>query len=178
MGWNMGLYYLGESYYLQYKGEPLSYLVAIAAHETAHQWFYGVVGNDPAMEPWLDEALATYSELLFYERYFPDSVDGWWQFRVDAYHPTGWVNDTIYNHGSFRSYVNAVYLRGAEFIRDLRNQIGEEAFFKFLKNYAGQSGGKNPSSIATGKIFFEILSEYTFQDLTDLIKEYFIYPSP
>ncbi len=84
-----GLYYLGESYYRQYKGEPLSYLVAIAAHETAHQWFYGVVGNDPAIEPWLDEALATYSELLYYQRYFPESANDWWTFRVDAYSPSG-----------------------------------------------------------------------------------------
>ncbi|MDW8269714.1 MAG: M1 family metallopeptidase, partial [Anaerolineae bacterium] len=29
----------------------------VVAHEVAHQWFYGVVGNDQVDEPWLDESL-------------------------------------------------------------------------------------------------------------------------
>jgi hypothetical protein len=173
-----GLFYLGESYYRQYKGEPLSYLVAIAAHETAHQWFYGVVGNDPAMQPWLDEALATYSELLYYQRYFPEFADSWWTFRVDTYHPSGWVDSTIYNHSSFRPYVNAVYLRGAEFLRDLRGAIGDEVFFKFLKDYAERGREQNPGSLATRELFFEVLSEDTDQDITNLIQEYFKTPNP
>jgi hypothetical protein len=32
-------------------------------HETAHQWFYSLVGNDQARDPWLDEALATWSQI-------------------------------------------------------------------------------------------------------------------
>jgi Peptidase family M1 domain len=31
-------------------------------HETAHQWFYSLVGNDEARDPWLDEGLATWAE--------------------------------------------------------------------------------------------------------------------
>ena len=31
-------------------------------HETAHQWFYALVGNDQARDPWLDETLATWGQ--------------------------------------------------------------------------------------------------------------------
>lgn len=31
-------------------------------HELAHQWFYGLVGNNQGRDPWLDEGLATYAE--------------------------------------------------------------------------------------------------------------------
>jgi hypothetical protein len=31
-------------------------------HETAHQWFYSLVGNNQARDPWLDEGLATWAE--------------------------------------------------------------------------------------------------------------------
>jgi hypothetical protein len=31
-------------------------------HEVAHQWFYGLAGNDQYRDPWIDEGLATYGE--------------------------------------------------------------------------------------------------------------------
>jgi hypothetical protein len=34
----------------------------IIDHETAHQWFYSLVGNDQARNPWLDETLATWAQ--------------------------------------------------------------------------------------------------------------------
>ena len=37
------------------------------SHELAHQWWYGVVGNDVIADPWLDEALATYSSVIYFE---------------------------------------------------------------------------------------------------------------
>ena len=35
---------------------------ANVAHETAHQWFYSLVGNNQARDPWLDEGPATWAE--------------------------------------------------------------------------------------------------------------------
>src|SRR5262249_3402130 len=32
-------------------------------HETAHQWFYSLVGNDQARDPWLDETLAAWAQV-------------------------------------------------------------------------------------------------------------------
>lgn len=32
----------------------------VLAHEIAHQWWYGLVGNDQVREPWLDEGLANW----------------------------------------------------------------------------------------------------------------------
>ncbi len=36
----------------------------VAVHETAHQWFYAMVGDSQALHPWLDEAFAVYAEEL------------------------------------------------------------------------------------------------------------------
>ena len=33
-------------------------------HEVAHQWWYGIVGNDEFHDPWLDEGFATWTERL------------------------------------------------------------------------------------------------------------------
>jgi aminopeptidase N len=87
------------------------------------------------------------------------------------------VDGTIFDHNNFRPYVNAVYLRGAEFLRDLRNAIGEEAFFGFLRDYAEQGREGGPGFLATGDLFFEALSKHNNQDITNLIEEYFNNPS-
>ncbi len=67
-----GLFFLSHGFFDLYDGTPKGYLTFIAAHETAHQWWYGLVGNDQALEPWLDEALCTYMEHVFYENVYPD----------------------------------------------------------------------------------------------------------
>jgi aminopeptidase N len=36
---------------------------SVVAHEVAHQWFYGLLGDDQLAEPWLDEGFATYLPL-------------------------------------------------------------------------------------------------------------------
>jgi hypothetical protein len=33
------------------------------SHEVAHQWFYSLVGNDQARDPWLDESLANWAAM-------------------------------------------------------------------------------------------------------------------
>ncbi|MEW6094088.1 MAG: M1 family metallopeptidase [Chloroflexota bacterium] len=164
-----GLFFLGRDFYLADDGTKLNYLIDLAVHETAHQWWFGLVGNDQALEPWLDEALSTYSEYLFYEQNYPAVSEAWWQFRVNAFSPTGYVDSTIYASNDFQTYANAVYLRGAQFLSDLRARIGDEAFFALLNDYAAQMSGK----IATRGDFFLILDYHSAANNTDLVNEYF-----
>jgi hypothetical protein len=172
-----GLFFLSHGFYDLYDGTPKGYLTFIAAHETAHQWWYGLVGNDQALEPWLDEALCTYMEHVFYENIYSDYpprsgaslVNWWWYYRVDFYNPGGWVDSAIYDFNQYRSYRDAIYLNGAKFLEDLRDLIGDQAFFAFLGDYAR----KNTHGIATTVDFFDILRNHTNQDLSGLISEYF-----
>ena len=163
-----GLFFLSRNFYTADDGTVLNNLVDIAVHETAHQWWYGSVGNDQALEPWLDEALATYSERLFYQQNYP-KVNAWWAFRVDAYSPSGWVDTDIYHGVDFRTYANAVYLRGAQFLEVLRNRMGDVDFFAFLKDYRLQMAGR----ISTGDDFFKILRQHTSLDITDIQRTFF-----
>ena len=164
-----GLYFLSNGFYNLYQGTPGEYLVAIAAHETAHMWWYALVGNDQAFEPWLDEALCTYSELLFYERYYPEAIDWWWAYRIHYYEPRGWVDGSIYNPAGYRVYRDAVYLNGAVFLHELRQAIGPDVFIQFLHAYSNRYAYQ----IASANGFFEILTEYNNTDLTTLFNTYF-----
>lgn len=33
-------------------------------HELAHQWWYGIIGNNEYADPWLDESFAVYASNL------------------------------------------------------------------------------------------------------------------
>jgi hypothetical protein len=69
-------------------------------HEVAHQWFYGLVGNDQGRDPVLDEGLATYAEAVhertldaFVAAAVPPGAAGlagepmtWWEDRFDQYY--------------------------------------------------------------------------------------------
>jgi aminopeptidase N len=172
-----GLFFLSHGFYDLYDGTPKGYLTFIAAHETAHQWWYGLVGNDQALEPWLDEALCTYMEHIFYENVYPEYpprsgeslVNWWWYYLVDFYNPSGWVDSSIYDFNQYRLYRDAIYLNGAKFLEDLRELIGDQAFFAFLQDYAH----KKTHDIGTASDYFQILRDHTTQDLSSLLSEYF-----
>jgi len=164
-----GLVFLATDFYDEFGGTARSNLVSIGVHEIAHQWWYGLVGNDQAIEPWLDEAMAVYSERLFYEWNYPNYGDWWWQFRVDYFGPSGYVDTPIYSGGTFRAYTNAVYLNGAYFIEGLRVRMGDDNFYRFLKDYAARySRGR-----ATSFDFFAVVRQNTSADISDLINTYF-----
>ncbi len=164
-----GLVFLASDFYGQFGGGAKNNLTTIGVHEISHQWWYGLVGNDQALEPWLDEMMATYSEKIFFEYNYPNYGDWWWQYRVDFFGPAGYVDTPIYAWGSQRSYVNAVYLNGAHFMDDLRVRMGDDNFFRFLKGYAASYG----RSRATTYDFFAAARANTDTDLSDLIAEYF-----
>lgn len=162
-------YYLSKDFYNLYDGTPANYLTFVAVHETAHQWWFDQVANDQALQPWIDESLATYSERIYYESVHPDLVSWWWTYRIDFYKPEGFVDIPIYEGEGFRPYTNAVYFQGAKFLENLRLRIGDEAFFAFIQDYVKQSNGK----IITANDFFRILKTHTTLDVSDLINQYF-----
>jgi transcriptional regulator with XRE-family HTH domain len=164
-----GLTFLGSAFYDQYDGTTRAPLIPLTAHEVAHQWFFGLVGNDQLTEPWLDEAPAEYSSLLYYERYLPDDVEWWWLYVVDQWAPTGKIDNLVYVFRDNREYVDAVYRRGAQFMRDLRTAMGDPAFFGFLKEYQRIYAYR----LAKSRDFFTLVQQFTTADLVPLQEEYF-----
>ena len=164
-----GLFYLSDWYFKTADETPQNYFELLVVHETSHQWLYGLVHNDQAHEPWLDESLATYSELLFYESHHPELVQWWWNYRVNEYSPSGYVNATIYDFDNYREYINAVYLMGARFIDTIRQSIGETDFRRFLYDYVQSGNGK----ILSAEDFFTILTEITPENINPIQTGFF-----
>ncbi len=163
------LYFNSRYFYDQFDGSAQNYLTFVSVHETAHQWWFEQVANDQALEPWLDESLATYSEAIFYETRYPDLVPWWWSYRIDFFKPGGYIDIPVYQGQNDDTYKHIVYFNGAHFLQDLRKRIGDEAFFVFLQDYLIQGKGK----IVNREDFFRILDAQTHTDYSDLLRGYF-----
>jgi hypothetical protein len=77
-------------------------------HEVAHQWFYGLVGNDQGRDPVLDEGLASYAELTHLGISL-DPVE--WPLPEVAAGRAG--EPMAYWDGHLDSYYEGVYVQGA-----------------------------------------------------------------
>ena len=112
------------------------------AHETAHQWFYAVVGNDEYRQAWLDESFAVLGELTWQaatgateeelaarvvELDAADVPQQYIDLSYDQYY------DPFMMGGGY--YVNAVYRRGPVFLWKLRDAMGADAFTAFLHDW-------------------------------------------
>jgi hypothetical protein len=110
------------------------------AHEVGHQWWFSIVGNDPQAEPWLDEGLTSYAQVVYQEE-----VRGWEAaerelelFRQRYLEARRAGRDAAMNQPATRfrgNYVAIVYAKGALFFQALRERIGDPAFDRFLKDY-------------------------------------------
>jgi aminopeptidase N len=171
-----GLVSMSGYAYDRYEGKVGVLLVSLTAHEVAHQWWYGAVGNDQVHEPWLDESLATFSELLFYEQLHPEEVRWWWSSHVDRWKPSGCLDSTIYDYPDTWSCIRNVYGQGVRFLRDLRALLGEETFFAFLQTYRARNEGRVASSRDWMAVLCTHVSEYESSLLNQVLESYFESP--
>ena len=133
-----GLFLMGKQVYQPDSRQPFL-LGLVVAHEAAHQWWYGVVGNDVLEDPWQDEALATFSSLLYQQVYQPANYQGtidYYQSRITNLPPGAEVDAPVASFQDRPSlYSPVVYLKGALFFVAVRSRIGDQAFYDALHAY-------------------------------------------
>ncbi len=129
----------------------------VIIHETAHQWWYAVVGNDEIEHAFLDEGLTEYSVVLFYEK---NPSYGFTRAEMvgiahKSYQTYCSIYDRIFggkdtsmdrslkDFTSEYEYVNIAYVKGALMFDYLRVAVGEDEFFKGLKKYYKDYSFKN-----------------------------------
>ena len=129
----------------------------VIVHETAHQWWQTVVGNNEIEYGFLDEGLAEYSVVLFFENYPEYGVKS--KTLISSAEQTykvfcsvvdrleGKVNSVMLrplkDFNSEYEYVNLAYIKPCIMYDTLRKTIGDEKFFKGLKRYYEQYAFKN-----------------------------------
>lgn len=112
-------------------------------HEVGHQWFYGLIGDDQLEEPWLDEAAATYTQILYHERAsrrgFATGMLTFFRDQVrDHPNPELPIGLAVNEYETGMDYGLFVYRKGALFFDALRAELGDDLFFEFLQRFLDQ----------------------------------------
>jgi peptidase M1-like protein len=159
-----------------YRGTPARiYMESTVAHETGHQWFYSLVGDDQLDDPWLDESLTQFATLQYYTdeygesgaRGFQDSLEDRWAQVINKKIPIG-LPVAKY---TAREYGAIVYGRGPLFFVALRNEMGAEAFDSFIKDYTQTLSWK----ISTPQTLQALAEKHCACDLQKIFDEW-VYP--
>ena len=165
-----GLLMLGKGDYLESRADTLE---LTAAHETAHQWFYALVGSDQADAPWQDEALCEYAMLRYVRAcYGTGSFETLKAYRVDASMRENipgalTPGSPIAYFASYADYSAVVYGRGAALLLALDEMLpgGVDGF---LRAYAEEFAFR----YASRKDFEECLGRYAGMDVGPLLLDY------
>ncbi len=162
------------------------FLDIVIAHEIAHQWFYGILGNNEVDEAWLDEGFASFAEERYTEKFYPPetlktkfpkflSLDlslskleklGLYRTINSPY------NEPIVGKKAYDmiSYGTIVYAKGKQILNMIRDIIGEEKFDSVMHAYYRRFRFKHPRT----KDFINVLNEITGKDWEEFFK-FFVY---
>ncbi len=119
-----GMVLLGKG---QASGDPT------ASHEVAHQWWYSLVGDDQARDPWLDEAFATYAEAL------DRGTGGTYERMTVPADGRGRTGAPMTYWDGRSSYYRSVYVQGAVALLRARRAVGAAAMDRALRCHVARN---------------------------------------
>ncbi len=157
-----GIVALADAYYIDFESKQpdlpsivreqadiiKSALEFTLVHEIAHSWWGGAVGSDPQRAPYVDEALAHFSAIYFYELNPGDTsvesvIDQQVRGTYYAYRLFGGadmeVERPLKDFKTRIQYAAIVQAKGAFLLLELRREMGDEKFFKTLKAYYNEN---------------------------------------
>lgn len=129
-----------------YSGAQRPFLPIMTAHEIAHQWWYGVVGNDAITSPWQDEGLTEFSALMYFKEYQPAqyaALLSTYESNVAGYESVAGNEPLAQGTDAFvgrrQNYETVAYYKGLLFFKTLYDQLGAAAFYEALQAYYQQN---------------------------------------
>ncbi len=121
---------------------------SIIAHELAHHWWGDLVTMKTWDDIWLNEGFATYSEVLFFERFLNLAPGQIMKESYDDNKVDGRLAGTVYAENTRNPFddTGAIYGKGAWVLHMLRHVMGDQKFFDALKLYAQRYAFSNAST--------------------------------
>ena len=121
---------------------------ATIVHELAHQWWGDLVTMRTWDDIWLNEGFATYSEVLFFERFVGVAPGELLAKSYDDGVVDGALGGTVTAENLDAPFDDqgAIYRKGGWVLHMLRHVIGDQKFFDALKQYRTRYAFSNAST--------------------------------
>jgi hypothetical protein len=152
-----------------------NFLEITVAHETAHQWFYSLIGNNQVEHPWLDEGLARYSEFVYTRAAYGEAAGNEYinryQRNYERYTGQGLpdmpVDEPVRSFAPL-AYGVIVYNKGGLFVVELERELGRDVVNKALKEYVR----RYKYAVVTSADFKRVFEEVSGKDLTAVFEKW------
>ncbi|MEU6665137.1 M1 family metallopeptidase [Streptomyces sp. NPDC046727] len=140
---------------------------SVVVHELAHQWYGDYVSLKGWKDIWINEGFARYAQWLWSEH----EGEGTAQQLADYVYAAHPADDPFWtvepgDPGADHQFDGAVYDRGALAIQELRNAVGDDAFFAILKGWPKEHAYGN-ASVADFRTYAEKVSGKPLSALFD-----------
>ncbi len=150
----------------------------LMAHEIAHQWFGDAASETRFSHLWLSEGFATFMTNVYLEhKYGVDTLkkrlkaDREVVLKLEKTRKTPVVDTTV--KSNYMELLNAnSYQKGGWILHMLRRKLGEDAFWKGIRNYYAKYDGGNAST----DDLRAMLEQASGQDLKQFFKQWLYTP--
>lgn len=150
---------------------PLSDSSGLVLHELAHQWFGDLVTCRDWNHIWINEGFASFLPTFYVRK--RDGLDAYWLSRMDTINGAVGPAATAMIRSNYEApmdnFDGNAYGGGAARMFMLMDHLGEEKFWKGVKDYLAEWGYKNP----TTEDFFAAMSKSSGEDLDWFRKQWF-----
>ncbi len=146
-----GLSLMSEAYGKRVLTDPAEQ--GLIAHEAAHQWWGNMVTCRDWGHFWLNEGFANFMAAAYLQHRFGDEtyrrqVDGW-KLRLDKLRASGNDRALVFERWNKPTADDRaiVYQKGAYVLHLLREQLGEDAFWRGIRAYTRTYRGRSVTTI-------------------------------
>ena len=160
----------------------LGSLVGVSVHESLHAWFYGLLGTNECLYPWMDEgftefASAEVENFLKKEKLLPGQPEANPHLGANrsltGFNASG-MEEPLSTHSDHyttnSAYGVGAYVKGHVFLTEMEYILGKPVFEKAMLRYFNTWKFKHPNA----NDFIRIMEKESGLEL-DWFKEYFVY---
>jgi hypothetical protein len=169
-------YIQGGDGYMEYPMATLMKRASIGSgiHEFMHSWYYGIIGTNESLYPWMDEGFATYAELrisayLRGDTSFPFTNSYTSYFRLVKSGKEEALSTPADHYNTNFAY-DAPYSKGSIFLVQLAYIVGQKNLDNILLEYYNEWKFKHPNP----NDFIRVAEKVTGLEL-QWYKQYWIY---
>ncbi len=114
-------------------------------HEIGHNWFYGILGSNERVHPWMDEGINSYYDALYdHLKYGSQPALERIAFETKAITKTDQPINLSSDRFSEVNYGLVAYYKTAEWLRWFESQVGTQAFHSAIQDYYRRWQFKHP----------------------------------